>query len=50
MMRMLKKSPNDRITAAEALNHPYFGDMMEDCEEEGDTVAELNRKPSYPNC
>jgi len=28
MMKMLKKTPNDRITAAEALNHPYFADMM----------------------
>lgn len=27
MIRMLKKSPNDRITAAEALNHPYFASI-----------------------
>ena len=29
LVRMLKKSPHDRITAAEALEHPYFSSMEE---------------------
>lgn len=48
--KMLKKNPHDRITAVEALNHPYFAEGLSDLEEESDTVYELSRKPSYPNC
>jgi hypothetical protein len=35
---MLKKSPLERITATEALNHPYFAKE----EEEIETVADLS--------
>jgi serine/threonine protein kinase len=38
MIRMLKKSPSDRITAAEALNHPYFASIDDTEEELVDTV------------
>lgn len=53
LVRMLKKSPQDRITAAEALAHPYFSAMDE--EEENDMVGELVQSPelSYklsPSC
>jgi hypothetical protein len=47
---MLKRLPQDRISAVDALNHPYFAEGMADCEEEADTVHELSRKPSYPSC
>jgi serine/threonine protein kinase len=39
LVRMLKKSPQERITASEALAHPYFASFDED--EESDMVAEL---------
>jgi serine/threonine protein kinase len=39
LKRMLKKNPSERITAAEALNHPYFAESMEG--EEVDVVPEL---------
>jgi serine/threonine protein kinase len=39
-MKMLKRSPQDRITASEALAHPYFA-AVEEPEEEGDMVGEL---------
>lgn len=32
LTRMLKKSPLERITAAEALNHPYFAKQEEEAE------------------
>jgi serine/threonine protein kinase len=53
-MRMLKKSPHDRITAFEALAHPYFASIDEP-EEEADMVGELVQSPecnykSYPSC
>lgn len=35
---MLKKLPQERISAADALNHPYFAEGMADCDEEADTV------------
>lgn len=44
LMRMLKKSPHDRITAAEALSHPYFASVDEP-EEEADMVGELIQSP-----
>ena len=52
LIRMLKRGPHDRITAAEALSHPYFTAMDE--EEQGDMVAEL-RSPEVacrqsPSC
>ena len=52
---MLKKHPSDRITAADALKHPYFSSLEEPEEvEEGDTVGELVKSPSpkqsYPTC
>lgn len=37
-MKMLKKSPYDRISAQEALNHPYFASIDEP-EEEVDLVG-----------
>lgn len=54
LMRMLKKSPHDRITAAEALSHPYFASVDEP-EEEADMVGEIIQSPeanykSYPTC
>lgn len=50
MGKMLKKSPQDRITAVDALNHPYFNNHTQDhCDEEGDTVAELHQG-GYPSC
>lgn len=45
---MLKKNPNERISAVEALNHPYFVEE-DDSGEYQDSVSELNSK-SYPNC
>ncbi len=45
MIKMLKKNPQERINAAEALNHPYFS-SMEDEDEEGDQVIELSKVPS----
>jgi serine/threonine protein kinase len=39
---MLKRAPQDRISAAEALEHPYFSAMEE---EESDMVGELIRSP-----
>jgi serine/threonine protein kinase len=44
---MLKKTPTERISAAEALAHPYFSQGSDE-EEEADTVGEL--KKVYPNC
>lgn len=41
---MLKKNPQDRITAAEALAHPYFSSFQEE-EESQDTVGELVHSP-----
>ena len=32
MKKMLEKDPNKRISANEALNHPYFKDNLESCE------------------
>jgi serine/threonine protein kinase len=55
MVKMLKKNPQERISAADALIHPYFS-SMEDEDEEGDQVVELSKVPSeskykvYPNC
>lgn len=40
LIKMLKKDPKERITATEALNHPYFANICED-EEEGDKVYDL---------
>jgi len=52
MIRMLKKSPNDRISAVEALNHAYFASVDEGDDEYCDTVTELVKSPkiSYPSC
>ena len=44
LTKMLKKNPNERITANEALNHAYFS-SIEDQEQMGDTVAELVISP-----
>ena len=53
LVKMLKKSPQERISAAEALKHPYFSSMDEP-EELEDTVEELVKSPSkakfYPSC
>lgn len=38
MIKMLKKLPQERISAADALAHPYFAQGVADCEEEADTV------------
>ena len=39
LARMLKKNPQERITAVEALNHPYFASMdLESYEEERDVM------------
>ena len=54
---MLKKNPLERITAVDALNHPYFANI-DDEDEENDKVIELSKKsPSsvktkdtYPSC
>ena len=53
---MLKKNPYERISAADALNHPYFANVEEE-EEENDKVIELVKSPStthskssYPSC
>lgn len=49
MTKMLKKSPQERISAKEALNHSYFAEM-EDDDEETDTVPVLNLgKQSAPS-
>lgn len=37
MMKMLKKNPQERITAVDALAHPYFSSMEEE-EEDRDKV------------
>ena len=56
LMRMLKKNPHERITAVEALNHPYFANIEIEDEEEKDKVPELVKSPScstkgsYPSC
>lgn len=54
---MLKKNPHDRISALEALAHPYFANIEEEDEEEKDKVADLKKSPSsvktkdtYPSC
>lgn len=57
LIKMLKKSPFERISAVDALNHPYFANVEEE-EEEKDRVAELIKSPSttnstkssYPSC
>ena len=55
MIKMLKKIPQERITASEALAHPYFASMEED-EEDRDIVPALSKVPSessykpYPTC
>ena len=38
---MLKKSPAERISAAEALEHPYFCEAEEIEDEEVDVVPEM---------
>jgi serine/threonine protein kinase len=38
---MLKKSPQERISAKEAISHPYFAEMDDD-DEETDIVPVLN--------
>ena len=54
LAKMLKKSPNDRITAAEALQHPYLAGDMEAEEAEADVVPASHQTPqkksSYPSC
>lgn len=57
LSKMLKKNPLERITAIDALNHPYFANI-DDEDEENDKVIELSKKsPSsvktkdtYPSC
>lgn len=56
LSRMLKKNPSERISATEALNHPYFA-SVEDEDEGGDKVVELSKSPAsvktkdtYPSC
>lgn len=39
LSKMLKKNPLERITAADALNHPYFSSLEEEEEEAEDTVC-----------
>ena len=58
LKKLLKKNPLDRITATEALNHPYFANIEEEeDEEEKDKVISLPKSPaststkdSYPSC
>ena len=38
---MLKKNPLERISAVDAMKHPYFTEGMDE-EEENDMVLELN--------
>jgi serine/threonine protein kinase len=33
LARMLKKNPQERITAEQALNHAYFGESQEETDE-----------------
>lgn len=52
---MLKKKPTERITAEQAVNHPYFGgmDIEEPREEAVYEKFEENSSNStndYPNC
>lgn len=56
LIKMLKKNPFERISAVDALNHPYFANVEEE-EEENDKVIELVKSPStthskssYPSC
>jgi serine/threonine protein kinase len=57
LSKMLKKNPQERINAVDALNHPYFANLDEEDEEEKDKVVELVKSPeastkggSYPSC
>lgn len=46
LKKMLKKNPLERISAIDALKHPYFEGEAED--EEGDVVVELSVKSPGP--
>ena len=51
LTRMLKKSPGERITATEALAHPYFAEgILTTEEEEADVVYDLVKSPSVSTC